>query len=402
MHATVADYTDALPKNLYISSALHYDENYVPCTQYFMGNVEQYALAGAPIETLTIGNNVTELDAGAFQNCTALKKVTVGEDLNTVYQDVFAGDAALTSVKLYGTGTMTRWGRKLDDGSYQSPLSSGNSVTLYYPTDATVYSTTNVLSDKKIALDFKSSETFSITNATLSDAENTKDPTDFLTADDTKNNEYGAQYVTIGRKMTKDKYYTIVLPFDLSKSETEKLGTVYDLRGKTYIDGSTLHIYLTEVTTMQGGVPYLVKWGSNVDNIALGLEFTKEFRTLVDDASEAGGSEDVTFYGTYKKINIPQGDYFISGGKLYKAKDDTNTCGGYRGLLKITDPSKAKLVTGMVYDLNDPTTGIVSIDAKTLRPVTEGYTDLLGRHYNGRPRQKGIYIVNVKKVIVKD
>lgn len=85
MHATVADYTDALPKNLYISSALHYDENYVPCTQYFMGNVEQYALAGAPIETLTIGNNVTELDAGAFQNCTALKKVTVGEDLNTVY-----------------------------------------------------------------------------------------------------------------------------------------------------------------------------------------------------------------------------------------------------------------------------------------------------------------------------
>lgn len=404
MHATVAGYTDDLPVYLYVPSTLHFDMQYVPCTQYFMGNIEQYALAGAAqLKQVTIANNLNEIDAGAFHYCTNLESVTVGEDLKVVYNDVFVGDTKLKSLRLYTMGTMDTWGR-LRNSAYNSPLDATNSVTLSYPSGSTAFTATNTASGKTIAADFNAATTFQKTAVTLQDNETTKTPDQLLKANTTSRGtvtEHAAQDVSIARKMTAGSYYTIVLPFDMNQTETAALGNVYDLRGKTSVSGSTLHIYVTEVTTMQGGVPYLVKWKTTADKIDLGLRLTSDYQQLVRDASEKGADYDVEFYGTYNKISIPQGDFFIAGSKLYKAADGTNTCGGYRGLFTIPSASAAKAISNIVYDIPGSTTGIEQIDASSLQPVGSVYYDLSGRRFSSRPTQKGIYIVNGKKVMIK-
>lgn len=109
--------------------------------------------------------------------------------------------------------------------------------------------------------------------------------------------------VTIGRTLYKnDNYNTICLPFSLTKAQLDtnvlKGCTIMQFNSATVknagADNQTLSLDLTEVTSIDAGKPYLIKWASGDD-----LVNPKFYGVTIstDEGTEAG-TGNITFQGT--------------------------------------------------------------------------------------------------------
>lgn len=207
--------------------------------------------------------------------------------------------------------------------------------------------------------------------------------------------------VTLNRTMNKGLWTTVCLPFSMTEKQVRDAfgeGTrVAEFQG---VDGNVAKFGMFYYQLINGGMPYLIKPSKNVG------EGTQINGVTIDaeKALEINGG-DFSFVGTYDKTTMPANSHFLGGndGKLYfitKEKDIS----GLKAFLKPVSPTVTKkLSIGFIG--NGGTTAIEAIkdDSQNIG-ITKGMVynlngQMIGN--NTKDLDKGVYIMNGKKIVVK-
>ncbi len=199
-------------------------------------------------------------------------------------------------------------------------------------------------------------------------------------------------YANVTLKRTiKEGFNTVCLPFDLT---TEQVESVFGTDAKVYeysetADGTNSTIYFNskEGNTIAANVPYLV------NATAAATEKTIEGVVTSDAGVKNVTGTNFDFVGTFDATtDVAEGDYFVGNGAIYESTGAT-TIAAFRAYIKAkTDGATARLVIN-----GEEATGIETVAAKTGK--NEKVYNLNGQLVNGA--QKGIFIKNGKKVVVK-
>ena len=224
-----------------------------------------------------------------------------------------------------------------------------------------------------------------------------------------------------GRKLYKDgDWNTLCLPFGISASQMGKesnplygatimeLDTENEYSGhRTGYDAGTLYLYFKDATTISAGKPYIVKWTTAGDDIT-----SPTFSSVTIEGSTPGTvtSNDgkVSFKGNFVPVTLDKGDqsnlYLGSGNTLYYPDESGTgkTINAFRGYFHVNTSAGVRAFVLNFGD--DETTGIVGIEQGTWNmehSAGTGWYDLSGRKLSGKPTQKGVYIYNGNKRIIK-
>ena len=202
--------------------------------------------------------------------------------------------------------------------------------------------------------------------------------------------ESAAAKVVLKRTIKADTWNSIVLPFQLSEAEL-KAAFGDDVQIAEFSDAGdsenavTVNFNTMATPAIAPNKPVLLKTSTS------GSQYTFEGRTIgTGDAKVAGTYVD--FVGTYAaSTTIKAGDYFISANKLYKSEGGT-TLKGTRAYIDAKNVSAGvKLFIGGIE------TSISEINGADVE--NGAIYNLAGQRVN--KAQKGVFIVNGKKVIVK-
>ena len=240
---------------------------------------------------------------------------------------------------------------------------------------------------------------------------------------------YSGQTVNVvlrGHTFYKDSYWnTIYLPFNIELESSALEGATVRQLSDASINGNTLSlIFGNDVTTLVAGTPYIIQWtsGDNIVNpVFCGVTINNEMNNTTHDLDDG---KSITFTGTYAPVNIgSSGD----NTKLYIGTDNTlyypnatmtiASCRAYFQLNGFTAEDPVNGIKAFVLDFGSNSTGIDLITIPVLHTLTpfpngEGnaygwdesdciWYSLDGKKINGQPTQKGIYVRNGRKVIIK-
>ena len=222
-----------------------------------------------------------------------------------------------------------------------------------------------------------------------------------------------------GRTLYKDgSWNTLCLPFDLVLEGSPLAGaTVKTLESSDYdiLTGElTLNFTTGSLTALSAGTPYLVKWES-------GENLVNPVFSGVTVSTIGGGHADthyVDFVGSFSPVSLTANDktvlYLGADNKLYYPSQN-RTMGSCRAVfrlhngLAVGDLPTSGQANAHAFVLNfgdGEATGIVDAEADSSlfilhSSLKEGWYDLQGRRLNGKPTEKGIYINNGIKVVIK-
>ena len=228
-----------------------------------------------------------------------------------------------------------------------------------------------------------------------------------------------------GRTLYKDgSWNTLCLPFDLVLEGSPLAGaTVKTLESSDYnSENGTLTLNFTtgSLTTLSAGTPYLVKWES-------GENLVNPLFSGVTVSTIGGGHADthyVDFVGSFSPVSLEANDnavlYLGAGNKLYYPSQN-RTMGSCRAVFRLHNglavgdlptPGQANARAFVLNFGSDETTGIVEVNADVdlksashesgiSNSLQRAWFDLQGRRLTGKPTEKGIYINNGKKVVIK-
>lgn len=197
------------------------------------------------------------------------------------------------------------------------------------------------------------------------------------------------QNASLDREFSTANYSTLVLPFALDATETASaFEKAYTL---TSVEGESLKFTATDA--IAAGTPYLVK-AKNATLSVTGKAIdpaTTVTNTVVSDASST-----VTFFGTFSLVNLTSANkntYVVSNNTLYEVDSDVDVK-AYRGYFTVDTTGGVK---NFVLDFgNGETTSIEALESETRDKVIY---NLAGQRV--QKAQKGIFIVNGKKVVIK-
>lgn len=217
--------------------------------------------------------------------------------------------------------------------------------------------------------------------------------------------------VRMTRSINAGKWSTIVLPFTLSKSKAEAAFgdgvqlAEFDGFEVDYGDdeanviplGITIKFATVTMSAkkgMSGGKPYLIKTQQDITS------FIADECTLVDAVTDEVKKDEFDtsgkFTASFVKTTVPENGLFISNEKFWYSTGKTNI-NGFRGWFDLGAVlgKETDFEVKMYIDIDGEETSVEGISAS----VPEGVIyDLSGRKLNNVP-QKGIYIVNGKKVM---
>ena len=234
---------------------------------------------------------------------------------------------------------------------------------------------------------------------------------------------------------------TVCLPFSVTAAQAASVGKFYTFDGidKT---GEKWEVIMKETNTVSTDLsantpylfmPYIFDGMSQGD--AMPLIFTGEVATAANAGytSKAEGTAGAywTFQGVYYNVawndgnadlgsvygfaaqNYDGGSYTVNPGDFVKAMAGASIA-PFRAFLKFTPVSGAprrgaaeealpSRMTVRLVNADGDVTAIGTIDTKTgeIRFDSDAWYTLDGRRLNGKPAQKGVYINNGKKIIVK-
>lgn len=227
-----------------------------------------------------------------------------------------------------------------------------------------------------------------------------------------------------GRTLYKDgKWNTICLPFDYDPAYGVLAGDgveIYELTNAE-IAGTRLNLFFGDNVAgngvMRAGVPYIIKWtsGSNLTSpVFQGV--VPRVTAPVDYDNKAAGDTRVRFCGTFSQQKLTAQDQsilFMGGNNtLYYPKNDTKL-GACRAYFKIgNDGANARRLDGFDFTFAEEyVTGILEMEDEFATPhfdqgqrrcqMSDVFYTLDGRKLDKQPTQKGIYIINGKKGVIK-
>ena len=199
--------------------------------------------------------------------------------------------------------------------------------------------------------------------------------------------------VTITRSIKAD-YNTVLLPFDLTANQVQNVfgsGTEVFAFSENSSDANAITVYFNKVVagTISANVPVLVKaTAASTSQVFEGVQVVAP----TGDVKVAGTNAD--FVGVYVPSNVAEGDYFIGNGAIYKSVGNTSI-NGFRAYIDVDNAADARIVKFNIE--GNETTAIEGLEIVNTNN---------GKIYNlngqeVKKAQKGLYIVNGKKIVVK-
>lgn len=224
---------------------------------------------------------------------------------------------------------------------------------------------------------------------------------------------YGAKTdVFLKRTLKTGGWNTFAAPFAIS-TPTAVFGEgvkVKQLMNSTLVDG-VLTLTFADATSMAAGTPYLVKVADEVaepifDDVDQNYTLNTVSAGVVNFVPTLGKA---LVQGDGDNVNNAQTVLYLGGGnKLYhptvvnKTANEDSYMKGFRAYFQLKGEA-AQSARSFTIDLGDSEpTGIKLIGNKSMVvEETDGATySLDGRQFNSKPRQKGIYIQQGKKLVI--
>ena len=391
--------------------------------------------------------NVTDM-GGMFWNCSGLTTLDVSKfDTGNVTNigDMFSGCSGLTALDLSGfdTGNVTSMGGMFDGCENLVSIFIGDG----WNTDNVEESDNMFNGCESIVGEDGTTYDSSVKDKTKAHADDggymRKTMQELTLYDDGDNTDIIAaatpgmlHQVTIeGRSIYADDCWnTICLPFNVSLNT----GALTGFRARTLksaaIEGNTLTLtFGNEVTHLKAGTPYIIKatdkYYEYLDN---GFDWDKydgsydpyeevknprfkalSFTTTPSELTFADGA--VSFIGNFNPVDLAKDDKTIlfmgEANTLYYPNAEM-TIGSFRAYFKLnngyTVGEPDSNINSIVLNFGDNATGIIDTDLKSssqesgiFNPLHRVWFTLDGRRLNGRPTNKGIYINNGRKVVIK-
>ncbi len=208
--------------------------------------------------------------------------------------------------------------------------------------------------------------------------------------------------ITLTRTLIAGSWNTLAVPFNVSSQMLGYLTSKYGMSVKQLAstslenDGKTLMLNFTDATEMVAGTPYLVKVSTDYDfsaralpNVEVSQELNPVTTTYID------------FIPTLGKTTIEGVDaeniLFVASGNLLKHPSAIPAyMKGFRAYFQLHDAVEAR---AFALNLGDESTGITTTDFTDSTDEAGAVYDLQGRKVNAA--QKGVYIQNGKKTVVK-
>ena len=239
--------------------------------------------------------------------------------------------------------------------------------------------------------------------ATTITLDDTKDLTTVLKADVT-----GATVTFSARAINAEQWNVVVLPFEVTvKQLSNALGyAVIDVLDENASDGN-VHFKLKVAGKIPANTPMLVYPNGEINNmnsiVVSGVTVKKVTGNV--SVSDASGNK---FIGTYKTTGIYGEDFrYLSKGAWYDASNYTEASPAnikpLRGYLDMTGNANAARALIFIDEPDGTTTAIQAVSSDKIGSdvKADGWYTIGGMKLQGAPTQKGIYINNGKKIIVK-
>lgn len=209
--------------------------------------------------------------------------------------------------------------------------------------------------------------------------------------------------VTLDRKLG-EKWNTIVLPFALNETQVKEMfgegAKVAAYKGST-VNGDHVTLNFEEQTSMEAQTPYMIKPGTNASYKVNGVFLEAAALKTVKDANSNG----IDFVGNYTTgQTLQKNSFFISSNTFYRASGK-ETMNAYRATFQV--PATLTEAKTMNTVFAGEGGSVTAIDDVHVSP--QGSFDVY--HINGmlvkknaidlNGFDKGIYIINGKKYVVK-
>ena len=105
--------------------------------------------------------------------------------------------------------------------------------------------------------------------------------------------------------------------------------------------------------------------------------------------------------GAYKPQAVAVGEYYMNGTGNWKLCGESFNIGGERAKFTKSTASTAREFNFFIEEADGTVTAIQSITAEGEAVPAEGWYTLKGVKLQGAPTEKGVYINNGKKVVIK-
>ena len=204
--------------------------------------------------------------------------------------------------------------------------------------------------------------------------------------------------VTLTRTLQAGSYNTFAVPFSMTIPSG---WTVKELSSASFSEG-VLTLNFANASSIEAGKPYLVKVSATTDLSSApftGVTVSKDAVPFTStDADFIPTLGTTTVSGEVKSIL-----FLGASNKLYNPNAENSSMKGFRAYFQLKGSALMAPTRAFNIDFGDgETTGIISVSGSGLIVNgSDGCYDLHGRRIEGQPTQKGVYIVNGKKVIIK-
>ena len=380
------------------------------------GNLETVTFTDADNSHLTI------IRPNAFANCVKLSSITIPEGVEEIYDFAFVCCSALVSATLPSTLSTMGYHAFRDCTSLASvfclastPPTGGLSMFKNNASGRKIYVPAGSVGDYKSAAYWSdyANDILGIQSLTLN--ENTSNSTAIQNADDQM-----SEVTLSGRTLYKDgKWNTLCLPFNFS---AEQIAAHKDFAGAKLMElntdgkngfdatNGTLYLAFKEATAINAGVPYLVKWdaaGADFTSpVFFGVTINATATTTVSNADT--GLAEVQMVGCYSPVSVDANDKSIlflgDNNTLYYSTENRNirSCRAYFSVPYINQTPGAKARAFVLNFDDEEATGIITVNGSGLTVGdSDAWYSLDGVRLSGKPTQRGIYINNGNKVVIK-
>ena len=201
--------------------------------------------------------------------------------------------------------------------------------------------------------------------------------------------------VTMSR-VIKEGFNTVVLPFDLTASQVQAaFGTgtevyAFSENGEENANNITINFEKVVAGTISANVPVLVKaTEASNEQVFNGVQVVAP----TEGAIVMGTN--VNFVGVWGPTTVGEGHFFVGNGAIYKSAGTTNIK-AFRAYFLLDNPNTTAPVKMYIGGIE---TAISEINADAAAEEQGAIFNLAGQRVN--KAQKGIYVINGKKVLVK-
>lgn len=211
-------------------------------------------------------------------------------------------------------------------------------------------------------------------------------------------------HVHLMRKLVKDYWNTVCLPFSLTESEVKKLWG-NDAAVLEYVSCYDNTLHFVSVKGMEAGVPYLVRVGADTKlaDVQKGEYYT--FKEVVAsrfvDAPKAvtPAGADYTFVASFVQTTAPASVYVLNSDNVYHLTSSM-TMQGFRGYFLQNTPSAAPL---HFWTIDEDVTDINTVLRQCGRVDIYNVKGQLVRRQatTAQGLVRGIYVVDNQKVLVR-